>query len=128
MVSLHSSPGKLEGHLEVGPPRHPSASLNPSSDFAAALGNILTQADNGLSHACSISRIGFGAIGDVPLLDVFGGCADLAGGVVEQGLALSGVHLPKQVARLLIMVVVDPMVPVGRRAIERKRWLLEQRL
>src|ERR1700682_3252544 len=81
-------------------------------------GNLPTEARNRLSNACTVGRIGFGAIGDVALLDVFGSSADLAGRILEQSLAPRGVHHSKEVARLLIVVVVDAMVPVGGRAVD----------
>ena len=85
-------------------------------------------AGNRLSNPGAIGGIGLGAIGDVPPLNVFGGCADLAGRVLEQSLALSGVHLAEEIARLLIVVIIDAMVPVGGRSVDRQRWLVELRL
>src|SRR5260370_25296766 len=82
----------------------------------------IVQSSNRLSDARAVARIGLGAVGDVAFLDVFGRSADLASRILEQCLALSGVHFPEQVTRLLIVVVVDPMVPVGRRAIDRPVW------
>src|ERR1700679_896918 len=77
------------------------------------------------SNACTIGRIGFGAIGDVALLNGLGGRPYLAGCIFEQRLALSSIHLPKEVPRLLIVVVVDAMVPVRRCALDRERRLVE---
>src|SRR5271165_4932651 len=57
-------------------------------DFAVVRGNLLTQAGKDLSDACTVDRIGFGAIGDVPLLNVLGSSADLARRKIEQSLAL----------------------------------------
>jgi hypothetical protein len=117
------------GHQRLSDTQHTSSTdPNSTGDFVVICGSLLTEAGNRLSNACTVGRVGFGAIGDVPLLDVFGSSADLAGGIIEQSLALSGVHLPKEVTRLLIVVVVDAMVPVGRRAVDRQRWLVELRL
>src|SRR3984893_4797521 len=88
----------------------------------------LSKAGNRRSNPGAIGGIGLGAIGDVPPLNVFGGCADMAGRVLEQSLALSGVHLAEEIARLLIVVIIDAMVPVGGRAVDRQRWLVELRL
>ena len=70
-------------------------------------------ASNRLRNPRAVGGIGLGTIADVALLDMFGGPADLASRVFEQRLALSGVHLAKQIAWLLIVVVIDPMIPVG---------------
>jgi hypothetical protein len=63
------------------------------------------QAQGG-GDACAIGRIGLGAVGDVALLDVPSCPADRASRIVEQSLALSGVHLPEEVPRLLIVIVI----------------------
>src|SRR5216684_5840628 len=95
--------------------------------FCDHLRNLLTKAGNRLSNPGAVGGIGLGAIGDVPLLNVFGRCADLSRRVVEQRLALSGVHLAEEIARLLIVVIIDSIVPVGGRAVDRQRWLVELR-
>jgi hypothetical protein len=97
---------------------HLSSSPNLSGDLAIACGNLPIQAGNCLSNTCTISRIRFAAIGDVALLNVFGSGSDLPGGIVEQHLALRAVHHSKQVTWLLIVVVIDTMVPMGRSSID----------
>src|SRR3546814_12195650 len=59
----------------------------------------------------------------MPLLNPEAGVAQGAGGVIEQGLLLCGAHLPEQVARLLVVVVVDAMIPPGRVALDLERRL-----
>src|SRR3546814_19531108 len=59
----------------------------------------------------------------MPLLNPEAGVAQGAGGVIEQGLLLCGAHLPEQVARLLVVVVVDAMIPPGRVALYLERRL-----
>src|ERR1700676_2905301 len=75
--------------------------------------------------ALAIGRVGFGAIGDVPLLDVPCGAADLPRGVVEQRLPLLGVHHAEQVAGLLVVVVIDPVVAVIAGAVDLERRFVE---
>src|SRR5260370_6232935 len=96
--------------------------------FCDHVKKLLNKAGNRLSNPRAVGGIGLGAIGDVPLLNVFGRCADLSRRVVEQRLALSGVHRPKESAWLLIVVLIDPMIPMGGRAVDRQRWLVEVRL
>src|SRR3984957_10239892 len=91
-------------------------------------GTSLSEAGDRSSNACTVGGIGFGAIRDVAFLDLRGSSADLAGRILEQSLTLSGVHLPKEVAGLPIVVVVDAMVPVGRRAVDRQGRFVEPRL
>jgi hypothetical protein len=76
----------------------------------------------------AVGGIGLGAIGDMTLLDVFRSAADLASRIVEQRLLLGSSHLAEEIARLLIVVVVDTMVPVRGRAIDLQRRLVELRL
>ena len=97
-------------------------------DFAIIWRNLLTKAGNRLSNPGAVGGIGLGAIGDVPLLNVFGRCADLSRRVVEQRLALSRVHRPKESAWLLIVVLIDPMIPMGGRAVDPQWRLVELRL
>src|SRR3546814_6909625 len=59
----------------------------------------------------------------MPLLNPEVGVAQGAGGVIEQGLLLFGAHLPEPVARLLVVVVVDAMIPPGRVALYLERRL-----
>src|ERR1700733_2522680 len=81
-----------------------------------------------LRNTCAIGGIGLGTIGDMTLLDVLRSAADLPGGVVEQILLLLRIYLPGQVARLLPMVVIDPVIPVSGCATELERGLVELRL
>src|ERR1700676_5414335 len=69
----------------------------------------------------AIGRVGFGAIGDVPLLDVLCCAPNCPRGVVEQAPPLLGVHHAEQVAGLLVMVVIDSMVPVIADAVDLER-------
>ena len=57
------------------------------------------------------------------LLNVLRSAADLTGRVVKQLLLLLRIHLPEQVARLLPVIVIHPVIPV--RGCARK---LERRL
>ena len=58
----------------------------------------------------------------------FAARADLASRIVEQRLLLGRSHLAKKVARLLVVIVVDTMVPMRGRAFELQRRLVELRL
>jgi hypothetical protein len=58
--------------------------------------------------------IGYGAAGDMPLLNLEAGVAQRAGGILEQKLLLGKAHRPEQVSRLLVTIVIDGMVPIGR--------------
>src|SRR5947209_12373704 len=62
------------------------------------------------------------------LLNVFRGSADLAGGIVEQRLLLLRIHLPEQIARLLPVIVIHPVIPVGGSAADLERRLIKLRL
>jgi hypothetical protein len=64
----------------------------------------------GFRDASAVCRIGTHAIDDVALLDVQLGIAHCARRVLEQHLALSRVHLPEQVTRLLPVIIVDAMI------------------
>src|SRR5713226_3415766 len=97
-------------------------------DFAIIWRNPLTKAGNRLSNPRAVGGIGLGAIGDVPLLNVLGGCTDLAGRILEQRLALNSVHLAEEIAWLLIVVLIDPMIPMGGRAVDPQWRLVELRL
>ncbi len=59
---------------------------------------------------------------------VLGCSADLPRRVVEQYLALSSVHFSEHIARLLIVIVVDTVVPVSRCAVDRQRRLVLPRV
>ncbi len=86
------------------------------------------EAHQGSGDAGAVFRIGLRAVGDVAFLDVHGRSADGAGGVVEQRLALSRVHLAEQVAGLLVVIVIDAVIPVGGLALDLERRLVQVRL
>src|SRR5712671_7394553 len=65
----------------------------------------------GLRDAGAIRGIGFGAVGDMALLDFDARVTHGAGGVLAENPLLLGGHLPKQDAGLLVVVVVDSMIP-----------------
>jgi hypothetical protein len=73
-------------------------------------------------------RICLGAVGGVTLLNVPCSGADLASRIVEQHLLLGRSHQAEKVARLLVVIVVDTMVPMCSRAFELQRRLVELRL
>src|SRR5258708_34351281 len=81
-----------------------------------------------LCDASAGGRVGLGAVGDMTLLNVLGRAADLASRVIEQRLLLGRSHLAKKVARLLVVIVVDTMVPMCGRAFELQRRLVKLRL
>jgi hypothetical protein len=62
------------------------------------------------------------------LLNVPCSGADLASRIVELDLLQGRRHLAKKVARLLVVIVVDTMVPMCGRAFELQRRLVKQRL
>src|SRR6185369_12057128 len=78
-----------------------------------------------LRDAGAVGGIGLGTIGDMTLLDVLRSTADLASRIVEQRLLLGRRHLAEQIARLLVVIVVDAMVPVRGRAIDLQRRLVK---
>src|SRR3546814_13637988 len=112
--------------MGAGPPRWGrSEPRSPSvaSSWVPSCGYMFyLDAESGC-HARAVGRIGLGAVGDMPLLNPEVGVAQGAGGVIEQGLLLFGAHLPEQVARLLVVVVVDAMIPPGRVALYLERRL-----
>ena len=63
----------------------------------------------------------------MPVLDVFRGATDLVGGVVEKRLLLLWSHFPEQVTRLLPVIVVHAVIPVGSSTSNLER-LVERRL
>jgi hypothetical protein len=67
-----------------------------------------------LRDAGAIRGIGFGAVGDMALLDFDARVTHGAGGVLEENPLLLGGHLPEQDAGLLIVIIIDAMVPIGR--------------
>src|ERR1700746_362499 len=71
-----------------------------------------------LRHAFSICRIRTPAVFDVPPLDVLSRVAHRPPRVPEHPLLLSRCHLPEQVAGLLPVVVLEPVVPVRRIAFD----------
>src|SRR6266702_7591983 len=113
--------------------RWPGASLRASTRAVQAScllpvigGRIAaSQADQRGSDSSAVFGIGFRAVGDVALLDVDCRSADRASCVVEQHLALGRIHLPEQVARLLIVVVVDAMVPMRGGALDLELRFVE---
>jgi hypothetical protein len=51
----------------------------------------------------------------MPLLKLEADVAHGAGGILERKLLLFGkAHLPEQLFRLLVMIVIDGMVPISR--------------
>src|ERR1700737_4473832 len=71
-----------------------------------------------LRNTGAVGGIRLGAVGDVALLNVLRGAANLTGGIVEQRLLLRRRHLAEEIARLLPMIVVDTMVPVRGRSFD----------
>src|SRR3981081_1477759 len=65
-----------------------------------------------LRDAGAVGGIGLGAVADMPLLNVLRRAADLAGRIVEQRLLLGRAHLAEEIARLLVVIVVDTMIPM----------------
>src|SRR3546814_16346786 len=110
--------------MGAGPPRWGrSEPRSPSvaSSWVPSCGYMFyLDAESGC-HARAVGRIGLGAVGDMPLLNPEVGVAQGAGGVIEQGLLLFGAHIPEQVARLLVVVVVDEMIPPVRVALYLER-------
>ena len=78
--------------------------------------NTLTEVGNRLGNADVMGRMYLGAVGDVALLDVLCRPADPGGPYWSNRVCRWGVHLPEEVAWLLIVFVVDPVVPVGGRS------------
>src|SRR5262249_8320645 len=93
----------------------------PGDIWVRSLGCLIEFEVKCSSDTCTISRIGFGAVGDVAQLDFKSGITHGAGGVLEQNLLLGGAHLPKQIAGLFIVIVNDAMVPIRRIALDRQR-------
>jgi hypothetical protein len=56
--------------------------------------------------------IGHGAAGNMPLLNLEAGVAHRAGGIFEQKLLLGKAHLPEQVSRLRVTIIIDGTVPI----------------
>src|SRR3546814_18100911 len=102
--------------MGAGPPRWGrSEPRSPSvaSSWVPSCGYMFyLDAESGC-HARAVGRIGLGAVGDMPLLNPEVGVAQGAGGGIEKGLLLFGAHLPEQVDRLLVVVVVDALIPQG---------------
>jgi hypothetical protein len=111
---LPSLPGlgrQAVGHDAPGPCRGEKLFVDYACDLASEVIDRL-KPGKGLGNAGPVGGVRFGAVGDVPLLDMLRGAANLAGAVVEQGLPLFGIHHAEQIARLLEVVIVDPVVPV----------------
>src|SRR6202022_2629629 len=81
-----------------------------------------------LRDARAVGGIGLGAVADMPLLNVLRSAADLASRIVEQRLLLGGAHLAEEVARLLVVIVVDTMVQMRGPAFDLQRRLVKLRL
>src|ERR1700730_7318091 len=81
-----------------------------------------------LRDARAVGGIGLGAVADMPLLNVLRSAADLASRIVEQRLLLDGAHLAEEIARLLVVIVVDTMVPMRGRTFDLQRRLVKLRL
>src|ERR1700754_888557 len=86
-----------------------------------SLGGLVERQAKGGGDAGAIGRIGLGAVDDVALFDLAAGVTESAGGVLEQQPLLLAGHLPEQIARLLVVIVVDAMVPPGRVTLKRQR-------
>jgi hypothetical protein len=78
-----------------------------------------------LRDAGAVGGIGLGAIGDMPLLNVLLRAADLASRIVEQRLLLGRAHLAEEIARLLVVIVVDTMIPMGGPTFDLQRRLVK---
>src|SRR5258705_2417264 len=74
-----------------------------------------------LLDAGAICGIGFGAVGDMALLDFDARVTHGAGSVLEQKPPLFRTHLPEQDAGLLVVIIIDTMVPIGRITLDRQR-------
>lgn len=74
-------------------------------------------------HAIAVRRIGSTAVRNMPLLDLLRSTIDRAGRVVEEQLLLLRGHLPEEIARLLPVIIFQPVVIVTSVAIERERRL-----
>ena len=108
---------------------------SPMSRFGSCTtrGSVLTglagrELAQGVGDAFAVSRVRLRAVGDMSVLDMLGGLADVAGRVVEQDLLLLRIHLPEQIAGLLPVIVIHPMIPVGGGAFDLERRLVELRL
>src|SRR4030088_135658 len=71
-----------------------------------------------LRDAGAVGGIGLGAVADMPLLNVLRRAADLAGRA----------HLAEEIARLLVVIVVDTMIPMRGRSFDLQRRLVKLRL
>src|SRR5882672_11772096 len=69
-----------------------------------------------------------GAVGDMPLLNVLRSTADLAGRIVEQLLLLGRAHFAEEIARLLVVIVIDTMVPMRGPTFDLQHRLVKLRL
>lgn len=81
------------------------------------LGN--SHAESG-GHACAISWIGLGAVGNVASLHLRPGIAHGASSVVEKDVLLGRRHVAEQDARLFIVIIFDSMIPMSGRAFKRQ--------
>src|ERR1700704_5968664 len=81
-----------------------------------------------LCDAGAVGRIRLGAVGDMPLLNVFRSTADLAGRIVEKLLLLGRAHFAEEIARLLVVIVIDTMVPMRGPTFDHQHRLVKLRL
>src|SRR6266446_5784330 len=76
-------------------------------------------------HARAVCRVRPRAVVHMALLDVRPCITHRAGGILEQRLPLRRSHLAEQIARLLPVVVIHAMIPMGPVAVHRHRRLGE---
>src|SRR5882757_3567555 len=81
-----------------------------------------------LCDAGAVGRIRPGAVGDMPLLNVLRSTADLAGRLVEKLLLLGRAHFAEEIARLLVVIVIDTMVPMRGPTFDLQHRLVKLRL
>src|SRR5450830_2145601 len=86
---------------------------------------LFAQAGYRFGHARAIRGVAQGAVADVALLDLLRGTRDGARRIVEQDLLLRRSHQAEQGARLRIVILVDPVVPMVGRAFDTQRRLAE---
>src|SRR5260370_7372896 len=79
-------------------------------------------------HAIAVGGIRSAAVRNIPLQNILSRADDRARRVVEEQLLLLGCHLPKEIARLLPVIILQAMVIVTSVAVERERHLTLFRL
>jgi hypothetical protein len=82
----------------------------------------------GSRHAFAIRRISSSAVRNMPLQHLLRGTLDRASRVVEEQFLLLRCHLPKEVARLLPVILFYAVGMVTSVAFERERLLIAFRL